>query len=670
MVISLRTDHVFSWSSPVVVPPQFPLLLPPELSFFGIFSLLRLLLVPRLSCSVLLLATASIPPCSQIIPLLPLKFLRESSSKHTRSTSPANKLYHQTPRSMDSDVEMLEQKSVSALLTPGSPLALPPTDSQQVSPIAPDIDDSAASASASPEDPSPPDIILPKDSSSNSKGKAKPASAKPKSIKQRARSPSPSPPPLVPPPPLQTIRLEIKLGGPDNYEVDVAALAKATGQRPATPPAAAVKPYESESEGEGAPESGVGTDGGGEKRSKKQKKKKNLGSEYYDLTDPFIDDSELAIDERTFIAQTKQQGFYVFSGEVALLKEKSHRKPKSKKSVLPAPEPIAGPSNYPHAHTHTHLQQTQTHSSSSHSQGEKDTPIALLSDGEENPGKRRTRGSVESPNGKKKRRVVDIHPFHPDLEAAIEDLKAAISKENWEPKGKFPLSIRPVLGAVALKAIRLNEYDDNFFNLMPRIFPYNRFTMSKLIKRQIFPEHMALLVQRQDELLVELKAAADEGFQRANEDWERTVTAWEKKQEKSKTGTASVEGSPAPRSAPLPPVDDAAAMDVDKSLDGEGKDGKDSKDVHPPPKKYKMTEAMKGLIWNLVCLSNECCRIENEKNTLEGSTSQVSEQGLRKTLYQKIVAAFPEGWMSSGQVSREVSVMKKKFEKEAMESES
>jgi len=50
--------------------------------------------------------------------------------------------------------------------------------------------------------------------------------------------------------------------------------------------------------------------------------------------------------------------------------------------------------------------------------------------------------------------------------------------ESWEPKGKFPPGIRPVLGAVALKAIKLNEYDDNFFNLMPRIFPYNRFTMS------------------------------------------------------------------------------------------------------------------------------------------------------------------------------------------------
>src|SRR6266702_9007401 len=75
---------------------------------------------------------------------------------------------------------------------------------------------------------------------------------------------------------------------------------------------------------------------------------------------------------------------------------------------------------------------------------------------------------------------------------------------------------------------------------------------------------MALLVKRQDELLLELKAASDEGFQRAREEWERNVTAWgnerfhptcallgdcieanaspaEKKQEKSRTGTASVE---------------------------------------------------------------------------------------------------------------------------------
>ena len=85
-------------------------------------------------------------------------------------------------------------------------------------------------------------------------------------------------------------------------------------------------------------------------------------------------------------------------------------------------------------------------------------------------------------------------------------------------------------------------------------------------------------------------------------------------------------------------------------------------------------EAMKGLIWDLVCLQRVLSYREREEvsardgprdyefllitrllscSTPEGSTSQVCEQGLRKTLYQKIVAASPDGWMSSGQISRE-----------------
>ena len=83
------------------------------------------------------------------------------------------------------------------------------------------------------------------------------------------------------------------------------------------------------------------------------------------------------------------------------------------------------------------------------------------------------------------------------------------------------------------------------------------------------------------------------------------------------------------------------------------------------------------------------------RSTLEGSNQIVSDQGVRKNLYQKvclssllsarqgamtilltsplfasqIVAAFPDGWLSSGQISREVSVMKKKYEKESMEND-
>ena len=98
----------------------------------------------------------------------------------------------------------------------------------------------------------------------------------------------------------------------------------------------AVKRNTSESEGEGA---GAGADAGvesgmGKKGKGKGGKRRHRESEYYDLDDPFIDDSELALDERTFFAQTKQQGFYVSSGEVALLKDRSSQRGKAPKSGI------------------------------------------------------------------------------------------------------------------------------------------------------------------------------------------------------------------------------------------------------------------------------------------------------------------------------------------------
>jgi Ubinuclein conserved middle domain len=150
-------------------------------------------------------------------------------------------------------------------------------------------------------------------------------------------------------------------------------------------------------------------------------------------------------------------------------------------------------------------------------------------------------------------------------------------------------------------------------------------------------------------------------------------------------------------------------MDVDKSADGEGKDARDTRDVHPPAKKYKMTEMMKGLIWNLVCLSNECCRIENEKkyvprivhmtNTwlicyifplarwkalhrksankacVKHSTRKLSRRFLRGgcllvRYHGKVSTLVVNLGMMTDFIDSPVSVMKKKFEKEAMESES
>ncbi|TFK48152.1 hypothetical protein OE88DRAFT_549061 [Heliocybe sulcata] len=592
---------------------------------------------------------------------------------------------------MDTDVEMSIPAEIPRTTPSKSPsLASPPpaSDSSHTSHVAED-DTETQSASAGSESSTTPveTEIVDGEPVVNEEGKsptpaleatspedaaAKPASAaaKPKSTKtaRPPRSPSPTPPP--PPPELQTIRLHIPLGGPDAYQVDISTLAKSNGQRSPTPPPQKIDTSDSEGDDEA---SGKDKD---QDDKKKRKRKKNLASEYYDLTDPFIDDSDLALDQRTHFAQTKQQGFYVSSGEVALLKEKTPKKPKSKKLPL---IPLAHPSISVKRESETIIAGPSSASPLPLGEGTRDTPIPIMSDNEDSVSglKRKSSLGATDAKGKKKRKTADIRPFHPELEQMIEQLKLAISKESWEIKGKFPPNIKPLLAQVAVKAIQLDEYDDNFFNVLPRIFPYNRFTMTKLVKRTVFHDHMQLLTERQEVLLQQLAEIAREGFPKAKEEWERSVAAWERRQEKAKveaeaSGVGSTEGTPF-AAPPPPPEDNHINGDMDAEgghlgVNGAGKEG--GREPHPPAKKYRLTEQMKAIIWNLVLLSNECCRIENEKNSLENSPLQVSEQGLRKVLYQKIVAAYPDGWMSSGHISREVSAMKKRFEKEALENES
>ncbi|KAK7684447.1 hypothetical protein QCA50_012394 [Cerrena zonata] len=515
------------------------------------------------------------------------------------------------------------------------------------------------------------------------------AGAKPKS---KARSPSPSPPPPPIRPPLETVRLDIPLGGPDNYEVNVSQLSKDSGQRQATPAPPIKRDTSDDSHSEGDDE------GDGKPKEKKRRRKKE--SDYYDVSDPFIDDSELAQEERTFFAQTKQQGFYVSSGQVQLLDAKPpQKKPKSKKiNIL---KPAASIATALATASLPSLAPLSLNGQNQNSVTQLQSPTGVVTDANSDAGEGSSSGvkrkfenhevamegiessiSQSSVNGssKKKRKTVEIRPFHPEIEKGIEMLKEAVAKENWEVKGKFPQGLKPHLAQVALKAVILNEYDDNFFNMMPKIFPYNKYTMTKLIKRTIWKDHVSLLQERQNAILEELRALADEGFPKAKEEWEKSVAVWEKRHKVDAAGApASAEGTPVPApssqvtptipGAPLPGRDDVG-HDNDEHDDGgagpsSGKGA--SKDAHPPAKRYKLTDRMKEKIWDLVCLSNEMCRIENEKNSLEGSISVVSDQGARKGLYQKIVSVFPDGWLTTGQISRDVSVIKKKSEKEGDE---
>src|SRR5258708_32182066 len=114
-------------------------------------------------------------------------------------------------------------------------------------------------------------------------------------------------------------------------------------------------------------------------------------------------------------------------------------------------------------------------------------------------------------------------PFNPAMEAEFVSLTDTIKQYSFEQKGKFPPELKPRLTACAVRSIQLHEYGDNFFNQLPRLFPYNRYTMFKLTKRLVYAEHVKMIVERQDQLRAELGQVVNEGMEGAQAEYDRAV---------------------------------------------------------------------------------------------------------------------------------------------------
>ncbi len=173
--------------------------------------------------------------------------------------------------------------------------------------------------------------------------------------KKRSRRRSPSPPEAAtapPPPKRPTVRLSILEARQSGYLINVPelVLAKLKGQdhpwakwyeeqlleaaepEPAPPQAGPEAPPDLEGfgslarllakypAGEGSAAS-AGASGASKKRRKVNDDKYDIGQ--YDVRDPFVDDSELNIDEPTHFAKPKADGFYVTQGTVELAKAKA-----------------------------------------------------------------------------------------------------------------------------------------------------------------------------------------------------------------------------------------------------------------------------------------------------------------------------------------------------------
>ncbi|KZT59556.1 hypothetical protein CALCODRAFT_186789 [Calocera cornea HHB12733] len=484
-----------------------------------------------------------------------------------------------------------------------------------------------------------------------------PEKAGPKVKKPRKQRGAASPPPTLPPPPppLPTVRLDIALGGPSAYMINVLELARESGQRNPTPPPVVHSDESSSSDSE---------------EDVKRKGKLGVGkkgvkhisrSKHYDLDDPFIDDSELIIDEPKYMGMTKQAGFYVSSGSVALKQDPTAKRSTKPKVNILGRAGSSKPRQPSIVSTGPGIPGIMTPSKDPAMRG------ALSPTQDEGKGKKRmleaSVTTLQDEGAAKKRKTLVADPFSPELDGMLEELREAVERESFEQKGKFPQSLKPILERVSLWALKNGEYGDNYFNVMPKIFPYNRYTMMKLIKKMMYADHQKLLADKTEELLILLKREVDAQRPRAEAEYEAALKVYEEHQ------AAKAAGGSAPAAAPSGTPGTPNAMQVDAQppatpdANSSGID-MNQKEEKAPVKRYRWTEKMKELLWQLVELSNASAQLTNEKAQFDGSTSNVSEQGLRKDLYKRIVQCFPDGWMQSTNISREVSMLKKKYTKE------
>ena len=118
--------------------------------------------------------------------------------------------------------------------------------------------------------------------------------------------------------------------------------------------------------------------------------------------------------------------------------------------------------------------------------------------------------------------------------------------------------MRPILAQLARTAIQTDCYKQPFFDRMPDIFPYNKFTITKLIKKEVWNFYHEFLREKRANLVTrfkkEVQAVADERLESHKE----AVQAWEDDQKaKPEAEKDGIDDETIPSVlAPAPPVRD------------------------------------------------------------------------------------------------------------------
>lgn len=341
----------------------------------------------------------------------------------------------------------------------------------------------------------------------------------------------------------------------------------------------------------------------------------------YDTKDPFVDDSELAFDEPAFCVKMRTNGFYVAVGPVEFeTKEKYPSSSSSSafrsslansKGVSQRIAGYAGLTNKllakraasqkqkPDAESDKGESATETKQGEPESTTTPGTPEpkpAAQEPAPEPAPKEEPKPGGDPADVKSKKNKYPTRPVHPQLQQMFDNLKGLVQRASFAVKSKFPPELKPPLIETAKLAVELDEYNENFFNYLPSIFPYNRFTMMKLTKREFFHKHMEYYRELQEEHLDTLYGQMRESLPEQEAEYNAAMAEWRAKGNESK-----------PKEESTPAADDTMTAENDPDVTHDAAPGDE------PVKRFRWSEPMREELFTIVTVENAMSEIRNEK---------------------------------------------------------
>ncbi|WWC95660.1 hypothetical protein V866_002525 [Kwoniella sp. B9012] len=446
------------------------------------------------------------------------------------------------------------------------------------------------------------------------------------------------------------------------------------------------------------------------KKSKKSKKRKPV--ETYDLEDEFIDDSEILIDAPTHFARPKKEGFFVHSGPLELMEE-SPVKPKARPAKpKPRHSNPAPPPKEPRASLSAVLRARKQRGYTF--RGSQAVPISIDddSDGERNGGPSRSRdtraGSLSPPPPVKDEtqdallsEIQSVHidrlryknasreerylppwsEFPDDLRKRLWILRSESEKQQWDAinKSRFPENLKPFLQAAGEAAYEHDIFglgdregvDKSFWHAITSALPYNEYTMKKLCTKLCYPGYWRWLHDCEDEAIRQFGEMVDKDreevvskYEESHRKWEEEVREWDEAHPSTQTNGAGPSSNPA---APM-----ALNNLVDPPNGSNGPNGTPNPNSTPKPDDVRPPEPPKRFGWNSDMRDVFVQLVENMYNMVDLTTKagdwsipgaktgkEFSEASIKQKLYKRIVDLFPEGYMNTGVLSREMSKINK-----------